>query len=357
MPEVTVLMSVYNGEPYVREAIESILGQTFEDFEFLIVDDGSTDGTREVTRSYADPRMHLIENERNLGLTTSLNRGLALSRGEFVARQDADDISEPERLARQVAFLREHPDVALLGSGYRRIDDGGRVIKEKNPVCDCTELRWRLLFYCPFVHSAVMLRRGAVLNQVGFYDETLSYAQDYELWHRIARRAAVANLPELLLRLRVHPRSMTATYAEREQEEERIKIAHIGRLLGWDPEAAESNAPRARAMAALLFGSPADLDPEQVQRAAGELIRLHAAFCRSYGLGGSETMAHRAALRERLSRRLLYLARLYLNDGARAAARKLLLEAGRLHWPALLEKGNARVVMTLLLRRHSHPAR
>src|SRR4051794_29608800 len=121
MPKVTVLLAVYNGERYLREAIDSILGQTFQDFEFLIINDGSTDSTREIILSYHDPRIRLVDNEDNIGQTRSLNRGLALAAGQFVARQDADDISEPERLASQVAFLEIHPEVVLLGTWYRKI--------------------------------------------------------------------------------------------------------------------------------------------------------------------------------------------------------------------------------------------
>src|SRR5215467_8249434 len=105
MPKVTVLLTVYNGERYLHEAIDSILGQTFQDFEFLIINDGSTDGTRELILSYHDRRIRLIDNEYNIGQTRSLNRGLVLAMGQFLARQDADDISEPDRLASQVAFL------------------------------------------------------------------------------------------------------------------------------------------------------------------------------------------------------------------------------------------------------------
>src|SRR3712207_3671984 len=110
-PKVTVLMAVYNGEAYLREAVDRILGQTFTDLEFLVVSDGSTDGSAEILRSYADPRLRVVENERNLKLIASLNRGLELARGEYVARMDADDVSLPDRLAKQVAYLEARPEV------------------------------------------------------------------------------------------------------------------------------------------------------------------------------------------------------------------------------------------------------
>jgi glycosyltransferase involved in cell wall biosynthesis len=163
MPKVTMLMSVYNGARFLREAIESILGQTFRDFEFLIVDDGSTDDSREMILSYCDPRVRLVINDRNVGLPRSLNRGLDLAQGEYVARQDADDISESARLAKQVAFLDSYHDVALLGTWYRKIDEGGRIIGDRQLPCDHVRIRWCQLFFCPFVHTAIMLRKSPVL--------------------------------------------------------------------------------------------------------------------------------------------------------------------------------------------------
>jgi glycosyltransferase involved in cell wall biosynthesis len=249
-------MAVYNGEPYLHEALESILQQSFGDFEFLIINDGSTDRTREIVLSYSDPRICLLDNPGNLGLTRSLNRGLALARGEFVARQDADDISEPQRLARQVAFLQAHPEVALLGTWYTKINNEGTLIAKRKLPCDYTDLRWRLLFSCPFVHSCVMLRKAAVLEQIGFYNEDFDYSQDFELWRRIARRLPVANLNEYLGRWRENPGSMTSTYGSRTREGVQLRIATVADLLGWDPSQVALNEMRFRRMTALLYGSP-----------------------------------------------------------------------------------------------------
>src|SRR5581483_9504087 len=117
-PIVTVLMSVYNGERYLREAIESILVQTWQDFELVCINDGSTDQSREIVLSFNDPRIRLVDNEQNLGLAKSLNKGLMLARGNLIARQDADDISEPDRLLKQVAFLEQWSEIVLVGSWY-----------------------------------------------------------------------------------------------------------------------------------------------------------------------------------------------------------------------------------------------
>lgn len=341
MPKITVLMAVYNGEGVVRDALESILGQTFGDFEFLIVDDGSTDGTREAILSYRDPRIHLIANERNLGLTRSLNRGLALARGEYLARQDADDISEPARFARQVAFLDAHPDVALLGTWFGKIDERGRPIGNRRLPSDSTRLRWCLLFFCPFVHSAAMFRRSAVLERIGAYDESYAYAQDYDLWGRIARVLPVANLAEYLVKVRISRWSMTATYGDRVMEGPRIGVARMAPLLGWSTADGARNLETYHAMHAVLFGSLAELAPRDATRAMAEIFRLVPAFCRQNAMDGRARARLEAEVRSRLLLRTLAMASRY-SDEEWAEASALLSDGARLSWPYLLETRVAR---------------
>jgi glycosyltransferase involved in cell wall biosynthesis len=305
-------MSVYNGQQYLREAIASILAQTLQDFEFLIVDDGSTDKSREVILSYDDARIQLFENQGNLGLSRSLNMGLEMAKGEYIARQDADDISEPERLAKQVAFLESHPEVALLGTWYKKIDSEGNFIGKRELPCDYTEIRWSLLFFCPFIHSAVMLRKDAVLKQIGFYNEALAYSLDYELWHRIACRLSVANLDKYLVRYRITPWSMTSTYEDRTREGNQIRLASVVHLLGWDKTDVALNQVHFSKMADLLFGSDVNLDPKEVTGVSEEVLQLHAAFCQSYEIDQRDCLIHRSKLRSQLSRRLLQIAHRYL---------------------------------------------
>src|ERR1044071_4428932 len=140
-------MAVHNGEYYLHEAMESILRQSFCDFEFIIVDDASTDRTRELIFSFNDPRVRLVENREKLGQTRSLNRGLELAHGEFVARQDADDISEPERLAKQAGFLETKRELALLGTWYKKIDARGAALGLRELPCEWLEIRWALIFF------------------------------------------------------------------------------------------------------------------------------------------------------------------------------------------------------------------
>jgi hypothetical protein len=333
---VSVIMAVHNGARYMREAIESILGQSFRDFEFLIVDDGSTDGSREIARAHPDPRIRLLENDRNLGLAASLNRGLRFATGEYIARQDDDDISAPERLARQVAWLDANPHVTVLGTWYYKMDQHGRLLGERRLPCTPVDIRWGLLFYCPLVHSAVTFRRRAILEEVGFYDETVVYAEDYDLWCRAARTQQQANLPEYLLKLRINPWSMTATAGERLMVPIRLAIRNIAALLGWDAAQPDQYLDRFRQLQHLHLGNPAAIVAEDLDRSLAELWQLHHAFCTVWRLPGEERETREAALRELVSDRLLRAASQRAWGSDRLQARTLLRHASRLHWPSVL---------------------
>jgi len=200
MPKVSVVMSVFNGARTLREAVDSILSQTFTDFEFIIIDDGSTDGTWGILNGYDDPRIRLLRNEENIGLTRSLNKGLALVQGEYIARMDADDISLPERLERQVDCLDSRPEVGVVGTNYWELTPTNERRPMVVPLTDMSVRLW-LLFHNAIVHSSAMVRR-TTLEQIGYYDEALPYAQDYDLWTRVAVVSELANLPDRLLLLR-----------------------------------------------------------------------------------------------------------------------------------------------------------
>jgi glycosyltransferase involved in cell wall biosynthesis len=231
---VSVLMPVYNCEKYVAQAIESILHQTFESFEFIIINDASTDHTQEIIASFQDPRIRVYQNSTNLGLTRSLNIGIDLCKGKYIARMDGDDISHPDRLARQVTFLEDHPHTGLVGTDYERIaSDGTRSGKIITHRTDWQLVHWMLYFENPIAHPTVCLRSD-LIREVKGYDENFRYTQDYDLWDRLSGITHLANLPELLLFRRFGDESQTSTINLRPQLEYALKIRQriVERLTG-----------------------------------------------------------------------------------------------------------------------------
>lgn len=223
-------MSVRNGLPYLADAVNSILAQTFCDFEFLIIDDASTDGTREFLRTQTDPRIRVIELPENIGLTAALNVGLREARGELIARQDADDISDPRRLELQLDFLSGHPSCAVVGAQARLIDGNGRSLGKKDFPLSYRGIAFAHLFDNALAHSAVTFRKAAVAA-AGSYDEAWPASQDYELWSRMSERHALANRPERLLTLRVVNTSITQTH-KRPELIRTVQARHFERLFG-----------------------------------------------------------------------------------------------------------------------------
>ncbi len=207
---VSVLLPVYNAERYVAEAVESILTQTFTDFEFLIIDDGSTDRSAEVLRQYADadPRICLTV-RANAGLVSTLNEMLRAARGEFVARMDADDVALPNRFKDQLDFLNTYPDIVCVGGAYVRIDERGRRIMTIHLKEDHGAIQEESLSgAAPLCHPTVMMRRKTVM-QVGGYDPRWVYAEDLDLWLRLGEVGRLANLPQVVLFYRVHKNGRT----------------------------------------------------------------------------------------------------------------------------------------------------
>ena len=197
-PTVSVLLPLYNCTAYVAEAIESILGQTYRDFELIVIDDGSTDETPRIAQRFRDPRLRFYS-QKNCGLAATLNRSIELAEGRYLARQDQDDISRPQRLLRQVALLDANPQCALVGTWAEIWKDRQPTGRAHRHPSDNATLKYELLLDNPFVHSSVMLRKEA-LDAVGGYstDQNRQPPEDYELWSRIARKYQVANVPEAL---------------------------------------------------------------------------------------------------------------------------------------------------------------
>lgn len=199
-PRVSVLMGVYNGGAHLGEAVESILGQTFPDLELIVVDDGSTDETRAVLAAYPDERMRVLHQD-HAGLTRALNHALGKARGEYVARQDADDVSHPTRIERQVRFLDAHPEIALVGTWVQLIDGDGDELATLHFETEPARIAALLPRENHFTHGTLMARR-TILQAIGGYREAFRYAQDYDLTLRLIERYALGNLPEELYRLR-----------------------------------------------------------------------------------------------------------------------------------------------------------
>jgi glycosyltransferase involved in cell wall biosynthesis len=205
MPIVSVIMPVYNCEAYIRESLESILNQTIADFEFLIIDDASKDKTADLIKCYNDPRIHLIEKPVNTGYSNSLNLGIKLAKGKYIARMDGDDISLPERFAKQVAFLERNPEVVACGSFCYRMGENKIVfVPEKHESIKLTLLKENAI-----VHPSVMMRKDALDELSMVYDVGKEPAEDYHLWVRLLLIGKLHNLQEVLLNYRVHNTQVT----------------------------------------------------------------------------------------------------------------------------------------------------
>ena len=211
-PLVSVVMSVFNGEPFLGEAVDSILNQSFRDFEFVVIDDGSTDSSGAILDSYQekDSRLRVLHQD-NRGLIESLNRGCSIARGKYIARMDADDIAVRDRLLWQVEYLEKHPEVCVLGGAVELIDANGTSLgTDSNPLEDRAIKSGLLRGNCPYYHGTVLMRREAFAS-VGGYRKIVVNAEDYDLWSRIADRFQLANLEAVVLKYRRHPQQISVS--------------------------------------------------------------------------------------------------------------------------------------------------
>jgi hypothetical protein len=338
-PYVSIVMSVFNGERFLREAIDSLLAQTFEDFELLVVDDGSTDRTSSILRAYGDPRLRTRRNAQNVGQAASLNTGLVAARGIYVARLDADDVAFPDRLDKQVAHLDANATTAMIGSAWIEIDASGRRGRAHRPPTACIDLRWRLLFSNAFLHSSVLVRRAALPDAA--YDTTIGYGEDYELWSRVATGWEVANLVEPLVLYRHSRSSKTATIPTAQAQVDAIAGANIDRVAkGEFAWSSQSSAELAAIGRRLLLGRE-EVEPVPAVRVVRDLLQLQEAFARFFELTPREAQAHRARVSSTLAARLRSIGR------ARRDPRAWRSGAALLAGTALRDPG-------ILVRRHGH---
>lgn len=245
-PPVTVLMAVRDGAQFLREAVESVLAQSFKEFEFLVIDDGSTDATCDILGSYRDHRIRVVSNERPLGLAASLNRGLELAKGIYIARMDCDDVSLPIRLEKQVAFMDANLDVAVCGTWVRTIG-----VREGDlwqfPTRD-RAIKASFIFHTPLAHPSVIIRKQALDAHALRYDESVTKAQDYDFWVRCALYVGFANIPEALLLYRLHPRNLSSDSSDAKYSTARdIRLRQI-QALGIKPTVEEIELHESLAM-------------------------------------------------------------------------------------------------------------
>lgn len=240
MPNLSVLMPVYNASRFLRHSIESILSQTYKDFELIVIDDGSTDNSLDSLRHFTDPRIKLIDNPVNCGIISSLNSGYAIASGEFIVRMDADDFSLPNRFKAQLQFMEQHPDIGVCGTQYRIISE---VLSEPSISMLPTHpdhLACSLLFHSCLAHPTVMMRRR-LLEQLGspLYESSYKHAEDYRLWVRLSGITRMANLKDIHLLYRQHSGQITRTKGtEQHKQANRIR-QELLKQLGITPTTEE----------------------------------------------------------------------------------------------------------------------
>lgn len=213
-PLVSVVMPVYNCERYLELSLNSILQQTIEDFEFIIINDGSTDSSEDIIRSFADRRINLVNQKENKGIASSLNAGIMLAKGAYIARMDSDDISYPFRFARQVDFLRNNPDVIICGSHMNLIDQAGSIIKLQRKKVGCENIRLGLFFgETSIAHPSIMINASLYKKRGFSYNPFFDYAEDYDLFCRCSQEFRMENIGEPLIQYRLHEQSVSKQHS------------------------------------------------------------------------------------------------------------------------------------------------
>ena len=275
-PKVSVLMAVKDGEKYLREAVDSILTQTFSDFEFIIIDDGSLDGTAQILSEYSDPRIVLLKNDSSIGLTKSLNLGLEISKGEYIARMDADDVSLPDRLVTQVSFLDANPQVGVVGTAAYLVDsdNASRQLVQYPQHHDL--LHWIMCFFeNPILHPTVMFRLQWV-KKMGGYTEAYVTSQDYNLWGRAVKNTKLANVQDVCLHLRKHGENISQLrYQQQQQSSLEIGASIISGILKFNVKPA-----RFKSYCDFLWNG-IQIPRREVPYIAGIIFRLSKTFLRN----------------------------------------------------------------------------
>lgn len=236
LPQVSILMPVYNTAPYLREAMDSMLSQTFTDFELIVLNDCSPDNAEEILDTYDDPRIVRYRGERNVGLANVLNVGIEMARGKYIARMDSDDISLPNRLKVQVDFLEKHPDIDLVSVAMQLFGAKEEVwVREQNP----EKVKINALFQSPVLHASSVWRKVSFERHGLRFRQDMVPAEDYDLWTRaLVRGLKLVNLPDVLYRYRLHPNQATQ---QKEKTFEKVRIVRRNYLKATLPSISEKS--------------------------------------------------------------------------------------------------------------------
>jgi glycosyltransferase involved in cell wall biosynthesis len=220
-PAISVIMPVYNSGEFLREAIDSILSQTFTNFEFLIFEDGSLDDSKQIIQSYTDNRIKLLADNQNRGIANRINQGIDIARGKYIARMDSDDVAAPNRFQLQYQYLEQHPDIALCGSFFTFI--GGNAFNWVSHQ-DHEMIKINLLFDGAICHPTVMARRGAFTGDLKYFNPEFEPSEDYEMWVRMSKHLKFANLPQALLQYRINGNQVSNRKNERQRHYKFVAI-------------------------------------------------------------------------------------------------------------------------------------
>ena len=337
-PRVSVVMPVHNGARYLRDAIASILDQTFTDFEFFIINDGSTDDTAAILRSYDDPRITVLTNQTNLGIPASVNRGIQTSSGAYIARMDADDVAERTRIEKQAAFLDNHLHIAVVGTWIKVLRENARTEEVWREPSNPAVLAWELTWRCAITHPTVMMRRADLMG-VSSYESTFPWAEDHDLWTRmIMAGKAITLIREPLLQYRVWPMQIGASRSQA-QWDGISKTSHryvewlLGRPVPIIDVQAMINFYRGRSLEDR--GEASLALAREVERRCAELYG---------GIGAHE-------IRDRVSDAALSAASVALRDGNGDGARRRIAFALRHHPLRSLRPSTLRLLLSSLLGR------
>lgn len=224
MPEISVILPAYNVEKWIFQSINSILSQTFKDFELILINDGSYDNTEKIIKSFKDKRIKYFKNKKNIGLIKSLNNGIKFSKGKFIARMDGDDICHPDRLKKQINFLKKNPLIDVLGTGILILDSKNKIKKKKIFPQTNNLIKIIMPMYCCICHASVMFKKS-LFEEIGFYEENAKHIEDYKLWLKAYENNKIFfNIKELLYYVRIH--KLSSTQINKKYHEN--KAANIG---------------------------------------------------------------------------------------------------------------------------------